>query len=101
MSLVGFQKMERKKKICVVTGSRAEYGLLHLTMRNILESNYMELGLVVTGSHLSKELGHTFKEIEGDGFVIDFKIPILNKEDTSIGVLNSMSEVFTEMPKYF
>ncbi|MDB3994442.1 UDP-N-acetylglucosamine 2-epimerase [Gammaproteobacteria bacterium] len=93
--------MEHKKKICVVTGSRAEYGLLHLTMLNILKSDHMELGLVVTGSHLSEELGHTFKEIEGDGFIIDFKIPILNKEDTSIGVLNSMSEVFTEIPKYF
>ena len=53
-----------KRKICVVTGSRAEYDLLYRTVREIEESDDLELQLVVTGMHLSAEFGLTVKEIE-------------------------------------
>ena len=56
--------MPNKRKICVITGTRAEYGLLSRTMQKISDSKHLELGLVVTGSHLSKDLGETFTEIK-------------------------------------
>lgn len=65
-----------KKKICFVTGSRADYGLLKHLMRLIASDKYFELIVVVTGSHLSKKFGLTYKEIEEDGFKIDLKIDL-------------------------
>lgn len=65
------------KKIVVVTGTRAEYGLLKNTMMEINRSKYLQLQIVVTGAHLSSNYGMTVKDIENDGFKIDYKIPIL------------------------
>ena len=62
------------KKVCVVTGSRADYGLLRWVMQGISESSKLELQLVVTGMHLSPEFGLTWKDIETDGFRIDKKV---------------------------
>ena len=62
-----------KRKICIVTGSRAEYGLLKRLMQEIKESPELELQLIVTAMHLSPEFGLTYLEIEKDGFVIDKK----------------------------
>ena len=59
------------KKICVVTGSRAEYGLLFWLMKNIEECEEFSLQIIATGMHLSPEFGMTYKEIENDGFVIN------------------------------
>ena len=56
--------MPSKRKICVVTGTRAEYGLLRHLIKLIDDSNEFELQLIVTGSHLSKKFGETYKEIE-------------------------------------
>ena len=92
--------MSNKRKICVITGTRAEYGLLSPTMQKISYSKYLELGLVVTGSHLSKDLGETVTEIEKDGFEINFKMPILNINDTSTDILCSMSEVLKQLPEF-
>ena len=66
--------MLRKRKICVVTGSRAEYGLLYWIMREIEQADELELQLVVTGMHLSNEFGLTLDEIEKDGFHVDHKV---------------------------
>ena len=66
-----------KRKICVVTGTRAEYGLLFNLMRAIQQSAEFELQLVVTGMHLSSEFGLTYKQIEADGFAIDEKVEML------------------------
>ncbi|KQL36750.1 UDP-N-acetylglucosamine 2-epimerase [Psychrobacillus sp. FJAT-21963] len=75
-----------KKKICIVTGTRAEYGLLSNLMKAIKESKDFELQLVVTGMHLSPEFGLTYKEIEEDGFLINDKVEMLMSSDTSIGI---------------
>lgn len=79
-----------KRKICVVTGSRAEYGLLKWVMEGVRASGLLELQLVVTGAHLSPEFGLTYREIERDGFRIDRKIEMLLSSDTAQGVTKSM-----------
>jgi len=78
-----------RRKICAVTGARAEYGLLYWLMKEIEEDNDLELQLIVTGMHLSPEFGLTYKEIEKE-FKIDKKIEILLSSDTSIGISKSM-----------
>jgi UDP-N-acetylglucosamine 2-epimerase (non-hydrolysing)/GDP/UDP-N,N'-diacetylbacillosamine 2-epimerase (hydrolysing) len=79
-----------KKRICVVTGTRAEYGLLHWVMEGIRQSPVLELQLIATGMHLSPEFGLTYRAIETDGFVIDRKVEMLLSSDTPIGVTKSM-----------
>ena len=65
------------RKICVVTGSRAEYGLLSGLMRAIKEDESLELQVIATNMHLSSEFGLTYKEIERDGFFINKKVEML------------------------
>ena len=65
------------RKVCVVTGTRAEYGLLRWVMDGIRDSELLELQLVVTGAHLSPEFGLTYLDIEADGFTIDAKVEML------------------------
>ena len=93
-----------KKKICVVTGTRAEYGILKPLLRKVKEDNELELQLVVTGMHLSPEFGLTYKQIEEDNFRISEKVEILLSSDTPIGISKSMglamisfSEVFDRL----
>ena len=70
-----------KRKICVVTGSRAEYGLLYWLIKEIESDKNLKLQLIVTGMHLSREFGSTYREIEKD-FKIDKKINIsLNSDE--------------------
>ncbi len=77
------------KKICVVTGTRAEYGLLYWLMKEIEADKDFQLQLIVTGMHLSSEFGLTYKEIEKE-FKIDKKIEMLLSSDTSTGISKSM-----------
>jgi len=77
------------KKICVVTGTRAEYGLLYWLMKEIDSDSDLQLQLIVTGSHLSPEFGLTHKEIEKE-FKIDKKIEMLLSSDSAIGINKSM-----------
>lgn len=77
-------------KVCVVTGTRAEYGLLKPLIEIINSDTELELQLIVTGMHLSPEFGLTYKDIENDGFVINDKIEMLLSSDTSIGISKSM-----------
>lgn len=77
------------RKICVVTGTRAEYGLLYWLMKEIDADSDLELQIIVTGMHLSPEFGLTYKEIEKD-FTITKKIEMLLSSDTSIGISKSM-----------
>ncbi len=79
-----------KRKICVVTGTRAEYGLLYWLMKEIQADGDLELQLIVTGAHLSPEFGLTYKTIEQDGFTIDEKVEMLLSGDTSVSVTKSM-----------
>jgi GDP/UDP-N,N'-diacetylbacillosamine 2-epimerase (hydrolysing) len=77
------------RKICVVTGTRAEYGLLYWLMKEIEADPDLTLQLIATGMHLSPEFGLTYKEIEKD-FTITKKIEMLLSSDTSIGISKSM-----------
>lgn len=79
-----------KRKICIVTGTRAEYGLLTNLMKQIQSEEGFQLQLVVTGMHLSPEFGSTYKQIELDGFRIDEKVEMLLSSDTASGVVKSM-----------
>lgn len=78
------------KKVCVVTGSRAEYGLLRWVMEEIRNAPELVLQTVVTGMHLSPEFGLTYREIEADGFAVDRKVEMLLSSDTPVGVGKSM-----------
>ena len=77
------------KKICVVTGTRAEYGLLYWLLKEIEADKDFELQVIVTGMHLSPEFGLTYKEIEKE-FKINKKIEMLLSSDTSVGISKSM-----------
>lgn len=78
------------KKVCVVTGTRAEYGLLKPVIDKVYKSDVLELQLVVTGMHLSTEFGLTYKEIEEDGYPIISKVEMLLGSDTPVGITKSM-----------
>lgn len=78
------------RRICVVTGTRAEYGLLRWVMEGIRKAPDLELQTIVTGMHLSPEFGLTYRDIEQDGFAIDRKIEMLLSSDTAVGLAKSM-----------
>lgn len=78
------------RKVCVVTGSRAEYGLLRWVMQGVRETEGMELQLIVTGAHLAPEFGLTFRDIERDGFSIDRKVDIQLGADSPAALGRSM-----------
>jgi len=78
-----------KRRICIVTGSRADYGLLYWLIKEVKTDQNLELQLIITGMHLSTEFGLTYKEIEKD-FKIDKKIDIFLSSDTSVGISRSM-----------
>ncbi|TGL10772.1 UDP-N-acetylglucosamine 2-epimerase [Leptospira meyeri] len=79
-----------KKKICVVTGTRAEYGLLSHLMKGIKAEPEFKLQVIVTGMHLSPEFGLTFQQILEDGFEIDQKLEILLSADTASSITKSI-----------
>ena len=77
------------RKICVITGTRAEYGLLYNLMKAIKDNANLELQVVATGMHLSPEFGLTYKEIIKDGFTINKKIEMLVSADTPSAISKS------------
>ncbi len=78
------------RKICVITGTRAEYGLLRWVMQGLKDDPELALQIIATGMHLSPEFGLTYRAIEQDGFHIDRKVEILISSDTSAGIAKSM-----------
>lgn len=80
---------QKTKRICVVTGTRAEYGLLYWLMKAIEQDVELQLQVIVTGMHLSPEFGFTYKEVE-KAFKIDKKIEMLLSSDTAVGISKSM-----------
>jgi GDP/UDP-N,N'-diacetylbacillosamine 2-epimerase (hydrolysing) len=78
------------RKICVVTGARAEFGLLRWLMQEIQHEPELELQVLATGMHLSPEFGLTYREIEQAGFVINAKVEMLLSADTASAVTKSM-----------
>ena len=90
-----------KRKICVVTGSRSEYGLLRWIMQEIKDDPTLTLQVVVTGMHLSSTFGSTYKDIEEEGFVIDSKVEILTPLDTPFGIAESVANGLIGCAKAF
>jgi GDP/UDP-N,N'-diacetylbacillosamine 2-epimerase (hydrolysing) len=78
------------RKICVITGTRAEYGLLRWVMQGIKDDPELKLQVIATGMHLSPEFGLTYLAIEQDGFQVDRKVEMLTSSDTAVGVAKSM-----------
>jgi GDP/UDP-N,N'-diacetylbacillosamine 2-epimerase (hydrolysing) len=78
------------RTICVVTGSRAEYGLLRPVMEGIRDADECVLQVVATGMHLSPEFGETYREIEQDGFRVDRRVEMLLSADTAVATAKSM-----------
>lgn len=78
------------KKICIVTGTRAEYGLLRPIIKKINDDSELELQIVVSGMHLSPEFGLTYREIEQDGFKITERNEMLLSSDTPNGITKSI-----------
>ncbi len=79
----------KQLKICVITGSRAEYGLLYPLLVKLKKDKAVQLQLVATGMHLSPEFGLTYRQIEADGFIIDEKVEILLSADTDSAITKS------------
>lgn len=79
-----------KRKVCVITGTRAEYGLMYWVMRELEQNPSIELQIIATGMHLSPEFGLTYKKIEEDGFSLNKKIEILLSSDTPVGISKSI-----------
>lgn len=78
------------RKIAVVTGTRAEYGLLYWIMKGIQEDPSLELQLIVTGAHLSPEFGLTVTTIESEGFPVAERVEMLLSADTESAIATSM-----------
>lgn len=89
------------KKICVVTTTRAEYGLLYPLIQRLLACREWETQLVVTGTHLEPEFGNTYQEVEGDGIPIFAKIPILVPGDDGVAVSRTMARALIGFAEYF
>lgn len=89
------------KKICILTATRAEYGLLKPIIKKLDRLVEFDVRIVVTGAHLSPEFGLTYKELENDGFVIDEKIEILLSSDTPSSISKSMGLAMISFASYF
>lgn len=79
-----------QRRICIVTGTRADYGLLYWLMHEVREDPDLQLQIVATGMHLSPEFGLTYQEIERDGFTIDETVEMLLSSDSPSGIAKSM-----------
>ena len=90
-----------KKKICVVTGTRAEYGLMKYLIIKLSKIAKFDLSIAVTGSHLSKNFGNTYNEILKDGLKINKKINISLYNDKKKDIAKSTSIAVSEFSKFF
>ena len=89
------------KKILVVTGTRAEYGLLYWTMREIQQDKDLQLQLIVTGSHLSEKYGYTVNQIRKDGFKVDEEIDMIIDSKKKSAIVKSMGLEMIQMAQAF
>ena len=90
-----------KKKICVLTATRAEYGLLRLIIEKLNSVSEFDVKLAVTGTHLSEQFGLTYHEIEEDGFDIDTKIHIIQNSDLPSDISKTMGTALIQFGEYF
>jgi len=90
-----------KRKICVITGSRADYGLLRWVMQRIKDDPELTLQVIVTGMHLSSNFGMTYREIKDEGFNIDAYVEIPLSDDTDLGIADSIANGISGCAKAF
>ena len=88
--------MKSKKKIFIITGSRADYGLLKPLILKLKKEKNFITRLVVTGSHLEKKFGLTFKDIKKDKITIDYKLNINAKGSSKVDVSNSFNSLINK-----
>lgn len=96
--------MSSKRKICIVTGTRAEYGIMSRLIKSLKDDDRVQLQIIATNMHLSPEFGMTVREIEADGIKINKKVEMLLSSDTPTGTVKSMglasigfADAFTEL----
>ena len=82
--------LKKNRKICIITGSRAEYGSLYWLLKEIQEDVNLDLQVIATGTHLSPEFGLTYQIIENDGFPISAIVEMLLSSDTAVGLTKSL-----------
>ena len=90
-----------KRKICVTTGTRSEYGLLRPVLAELKKSKKIDLILIVTGMHLSSKYGNTIDLIKKDGFKISYKFPMIPKKDSSFYMAKSLGEGIVKFATIF
>ena len=93
--------MTNRRRIAMVTGSRADYGLLFWLMKDLQLSDDVDLQLIVTGTHLSERFGMTVKQIEADGFTVNATVPIPVEDNTVLGVTMALSAATEGIGKCF
>ena len=90
-----------KKRICVISGSRAEFGLLLPVIKRIQEDDYLELVFLVTGSHLSKSFGNTIDEIRKENIHVDYEIKLNLEGDKKVDMAKAIGEAINLFADYF
>ena len=90
-----------KRKITVTTGTRSEYGFLRPILKEINQNKKLELYLIVTGMHLSKDYGKTINEIKMDGFKISKKFPMIPEKDSTYSMSVALGKGIIEFSKIF
>lgn len=90
-----------KKTICVVTGSRADYGLLRPLIRRLMDPDCFTLRIAATGAHLSENFGFSFHELDADGIPIDFKLDVLQNDDSNLAMSNAIGAGVIGFAAYF
>lgn len=90
-----------KRKVCVVTGSRSDYGLMRHVMKGIKDDSELTLQVVATGMHLSSAFGQTYNEILSDGFTINASVETINSTDTQIDIATSIGKGVVGCAKAF
>lgn len=93
--------MTTLRKVAIVTGSRADYGLLYWLMKDLQASKAVELQLIVTGTHLSERFGMTVHQIEADGFNVSASVPIPVEDNSVLGVTKALSAATEGIGKCF
>ena len=90
-----------QKKICIITSSRADYGLLRNLIKKLYKSKRLKYHLSITGTHLSFKHGYTLKEILKDKTLVNTKLDILNYDDSDLGISKSFSQGVVKFSKLF
>lgn len=90
-----------KRKVCIATGTRADWGLLSNIAKALNSRQDVDLQIIATNTHLSPKFGNTYKEIEADGLKISFKVPVETDDDTAYDTVKSMGRIMTGFAEAF